>query len=897
MQICKDGCGTHNPDTASVCLHCQRSLRSALRLYNPGDQVRHYRVGKIIGWGGFGAVYKAEDTRQPGSRFALKESLDPSGMTSFQGEFAVLQQHPHAHLPRYEEMFVEQGNGYLVMEFIPGQSLEEVSAAAGGPLEEEQVLGFALQLCKVLDYLHRQNPPILHRDLKPANVRLTPSGLIKLVDFGLFKQGTDKVISSRLGLTPAYAPMEQHPLNPGHTDQRSDIYGLGATLYQLLTGELPETSFERIKTPRDPLVPPERLNPRLSHHVAAAITKALNLAMQDRYQDIASFRLALLGQSPVQPAAAAPARRSPARVATPTMPTWVPEMVNVPAGPFLMGSSDTDKQADSDEKLQHRLTLPDFWIAKTPVTNAQFRPFVEGDGYRNRTYWTAAGWQWREQEKIVRPNYWYNEEWNRADYPVAGINWFEAVAYCRWLTAQTGHEFRLPSEAEWEKAARGTDGRIYPWGNTWKKERCNSEEAGINDITPVVQYPSGASPYGALDMAGNVWEWCATKATKYEKSCYPYQTEDEWSEAYLEADSVRRIRGGSFGCEQKFVRGAYRRIHVACYRDDVQGLRVASRMPVVVPPMARDPQPPEVMPPTVRGHYYAGYMDSVRRGIQPPEVILPTVRLPQSSPNLPAWVPKMVKVPTGPFLMGSSNSDKQAYSDEKPQHTLILPDYWIAKTPVTNAQFRPFVEGDGYRNRTYWTAAGWQWRENEKVVKPGYWDDRLLTWDYNPVVGVSWFEAMAYCRWLTAQTGHKFRLPSEAEWEKAARGTDGRIYPWGTAWEIGRCNFEEAGVKSTTPVGKYWNGGSPYGAQDMAGNVYEWCATKYGRSYPYQVEDEWTEAYLEADPGRMLRGGSWYSEQKYVRGAARNGIGYARYRNYDVGLRVASRSPLPGSSS
>ena len=582
MLICKDGCGTHNPDTASVCQHCQRNLRSALRLYNPGDRVRDYRVGQIIGWGGFGAVYKAEDTRTPGSRFALKESLDPSGMTSFQGEFAVLQQHPHPHLPKYEAMFVEQGSGYLVMEFIPGQSLEEVSAAAGGPLEETQVLGFALQLCEVLDYLHRQNPPILHRDLKPANVRLTPSGLIKLVDFGLFKQGTDKVISSRLGLSPAYAPVEQHPLNPGHTDQRSDIYSLGATLYQLLTGTLPETSFDRIAAAHDPLVPPERLNPRLSRHMDTAIRTALNLAMQERYQDIASLRLALLGQAPVQPTAVAPTVRVPqAPVVGPTvrvpqapkLPAWVPDMVKVPAGPFLMGSSDRDKAASGDEKPQHTLTLPDYWIGKNPITNAQFRQFVDSDGYTNQAYWTPAGWQWRKSEKLVKPLYWNDAKWNGADYPVVGVSWFEAVAYCRWLSKQTGIVFRLPSEAEWEKAARGSDGRIYPWGNTWDEKRANSSELGLQKTTPVGSYPTGASPYGALDMAGNVWEWCATQWCK----AYPYQIEDEWQAAYVEAAAPYRVfRGGSWYFNSAYVRGAYRSDGDPRDRDNFVGLRVAS---------------------------------------------------------------------------------------------------------------------------------------------------------------------------------------------------------------------------------------------------------------------------------------------------------------------------------
>jgi len=146
------------------------------------------------------------------------------------------------------------------------------------------------------------------------------------------------------------------------------------------------------------------------------------------------------------------------------------------------------------------------------------------------------------------------------------------------------------------------------------------------------------------------------------------------------------------------------------------------------------------------------------------------------------------------------------------------------------------------------------------------------------------------------QTGHEFRLPSEAEWEKAARGPDGRIWPWGNTWEMNRANSSEAGVGKTTPVGQYPNGASPYGALDMAGNVWEWVATKCGKRYPFTLEDEWSKAYLEHDVARVWRGGSWYHRQKYVRGAYRYHDN-ARNRYNDRGLRVASRSPMPGSVS
>lgn len=160
----------------------------------------------------------------------------------------------------------------------------------------------------------------------------------------------------------------------------------------------------------------------------------------------------------------------------------------------------------------------------------------------------------------------------------------------------------------------------------------------------------------------------------------------------------------------------------------------------------------------------------------------------------------MIWVPPGPFLMGSDRAiDSQASDNELPQHQVTLPGYWIGRYPVTVAQFKAFVEESGHRPADR---------------------DSLRGPDDHPVVNVTWHDALAYCRWLGAKTGLLVTLPSEAEWEKAARGTDGGIYPWGNdPPDDSRCNFGGR-VGQTTPVGRYSpRGGSPYGCADMAGNV------------------------------------------------------------------------------
>lgn len=218
-----------------------------------------------------------------------------------------------------------------------------------------------------------------------------------------------------------------------------------------------------------------------------------------------------------------------------------PQMVIIPAGSFLMGSTgeqiDTlvkdgmDKDFVNIEGPQHKLELPEFLVGKYPVTNLDYQAFVRESNQMPPSHWKGTD---------------YPED--KSDDPVVNVSFHDAVAYCDWLSKITGKNYRLPSEAEWEKAARGTDGRIYPWGDHWDQKLGNTKEGSIGDTTPVGNYsPRGDSPYGCADMIGNVWEWTRSL---YEK--YPYNPEDGRED--LSGNGHRVLRGGSF---RDFRRGAH----------------------------------------------------------------------------------------------------------------------------------------------------------------------------------------------------------------------------------------------------------------------------------------------------------------------------------------------------
>ena len=219
----------------------------------------------------------------------------------------------------------------------------------------------------------------------------------------------------------------------------------------------------------------------------------------------------------------------------------------------------------------------------------------------------------------------------------------------------------------------------------------------------------------------------------------------------------------------------------------------------------------------------------------------------------------MIAIPAGEFAMGNDTGD----DDEKPAHMVSVAAFEIDKFEVTNELFQAFVEKAGYLSAA------------EKVGESTTWRTYAKDKPKHPVVMVSWDDAVAYCQWAGK------RLPTEAEWEKAARGMEGFVYPWGNEWATGKANTEESGYRGTTIVGSFPDGASPYGAMDMAGNVSEWTGDWYER-YPGST----FQSSFFGRRFRVIRGGGWFSEAKLVRTTERS-CSTVDLRNDDVGFRCA----------
>jgi len=293
-------CGADNSHTAKFCRDCGAAQR---RLLGRGTQLQgRYRLDFLLGCGGFSAVYRALDLSSKQFR-AIKELLDTNVDVSrqFRREAELLRGLRHPQLPRYYGSFEENGRHYLVMEFIAGQDLDDLMQKhkeRGEFFQESVILGWAIQLCEALHYLHSQSTPIIHRDIKPANILLTPEGALKLVDLGIAKvydpaDPTNPTTKGARAVTPGYSPLEQY--GQARTDARTDVYALGATLYTLLTYQVPPEAPDRVGQSSS-MPAPRQLNPDISRQLEGVILEAMATHAQHRYSSMDEMKNALMGR-------------------------------------------------------------------------------------------------------------------------------------------------------------------------------------------------------------------------------------------------------------------------------------------------------------------------------------------------------------------------------------------------------------------------------------------------------------------------------------------------------------------------------------------------------------------------------------------------------------------------
>ena len=483
------------------------------------------------------------------------------GVESFFKEaqtLAKFQYHPN--IVKVLSFFEENNTAYIVMEYVEGITLLQYLDRAGGRLKTDYAVELMMPVLDALEQIHETGT--LHRDLAPDNIYIDQHLQPKLLDFGTAKNFTEQTVHNTAAVfKPGYAPVEQYS-KTGNQGPWSDIYAMGGVLYKMISGRTPPDALERMTGARLPSL--TDLGCKIDPGIDKAIMQALELNGEDRWQSVREFRDALMNgaddhsetdrnwllpvtisllvvilvciavglilksgktdtsdlkPTPTEKITPAPTDtpmdeylmtavynveqgrtatawilRTPTVTPTPTKtptvtPTFVPGDVRtrsidempyhyVPMGVFKKGAVASEYAI-----------LESFWIDEHEVTREQYRKCM------------LAGKCDAPLGSASDANYWSE---SRLKYAADKVTWEQAYSYCTWAGGT------MPDDDQWEKAARGTDGRRFPWGNAYNTRLANTKERGSGDLT-VGRYPDGASPYGALDMAGNVWEWTSNK--------------------------------------------------------------------------------------------------------------------------------------------------------------------------------------------------------------------------------------------------------------------------------------------------------------------------------------------------------------------------------------------------
>jgi formylglycine-generating enzyme required for sulfatase activity len=261
-------------------------------------------------------------------------------------------------------------------------------------------------------------------------------------------------------------------------------------------------------------------------------------------------------------------------------------------------------------------------------------------------------------------------------------------------------------------------------------------------------------------------------------------------------------------------------------------------------------------------------------------------RLGDPRPTVAGAMPETIAIPAGRFVMGNvAGTVVHLSSLQTGTYEQSCDNFVISRYPITNGQFAHFIESGAYTDsgQRYWSPSGIDWKSAYEIREPAYWRDTMWNGPAQPVVGVSWFEAIAFCNWLTEFTGRACWLPSDKEWEYSARGSDGRAWPWGDQWVSYAANTIEAGLQKSTIVGLFDRFSSPFGLGECAGNVWEWCSSEF-RGYGPYADDDGRESADGVMP-RVIRGGSWLNGRDHARCSNRDHYSPGD-RHFDLGFRI-----------